>query len=64
MNNTIKKTTTAIALSLTMVLGVSTNAMADVEQPKSGWETVTDCFPNVEIDISTYCLLFGCDSKS
>ena len=64
MNNTIKKTTTAIALSLTMALGVSTNAMAEFEQPKSGWETATDCFPNVETAVSTYCLLFGCDSKS
>ena len=64
MNKTIKKTTTAIALSLTMALGVSTNAMAEYEQPKSGWDKTFEVIGNVYTGYQTYCFLFGCDSKS
>ena len=71
MNKTIKKTTTAIALSLTMALGVSTNAMAEYEQPKSGWDKTFEVismgitiYETVSTVSSIYCFAVGCDSKS
>jgi hypothetical protein len=54
-----------------MALGVSTNAMADVEQPKSGWDKTFEVisigitiYETVSTVSSIYCFAVGCDSKS